>query len=415
MDVVGIVIFVVTYALISARRLPWLGFDRPAAALLGAVACVVCGVLSAEQATAAVDGDTLLLLFGMMGLGAVLASDGFFAAVADRAVVVAKTPARLLGLVVWGSGILSALITNDAVCVLGAPLIVAVIVRHRLPAAPFLLALATGANSGSVATLVGNPQNMLCATLGGLDYREHLLLAGPIAVFALLVNHGLLALFYKRDLAAAAFADGRDGVEGDDRADENDLGRSRSAVVVIAGTAVAATFGLHLAWCAVTGLIVLLLVRRKDTSAVWPGIDWSVLVFFAGLFIVVEGFVRSGAPARFFEVVPLWQGDGLLAWLRLGGLFLLGSNLVSNVPFILVVKAQLATLPDPKLGWEMLAVVSTFAGNLTLLGSVANIIVAEAGKDVGGLGFVQYLKVGAPLAIITSLAGILWLVGISAS
>lgn len=410
MDVVGIVIFVVTYALISARRLPWLGFDRPAAALLGGVACVVCGVLTAAQATAAVDGDTLLLLFGMMGLGAVLASDGFFAAVADRAVVVARTPARLLGLVVWGSGILSALITNDAVCVLGAPLVVAVIVRHRLPAAPFLLALATGANSGSVATLVGNPQNMLCATLGGLDYREHLLLAGPIAVFALLVNHALLALFYKRDLAAAAFVTGIDGIDGD-----TDLGRSRSAVVVIAGTAVAATFGLHLAWCAVTGLIVLLLVRRRDTSAVWSGIDWSVLVFFAGLFVVVEGFVRSGAPARFFEVVPLWQGEGLLAWLRLGGLFLLGSNLVSNVPFILVVKAQLATLPDPKLGWEMLAVVSTFAGNLTLLGSVANIIVAEAGKDVGGLGFVQYLKVGAPLAIITSLAGILWLVLISAS
>ena len=190
------------------------------------------------------------------------------------------------------------------------------------------------------------------------------------------------------------------------------FGRARAAMVVVAGTAGAATFGLHLAWCAVGGLVVLLLVRRTDTRRVWPAIDWSVLVFFAGLFVVVEGFVNSGAPAHFFELVPLWQGDGLLAWLRLGTLFLLGSNLVSNVPFILVVKEQLAHVPDPRLAWQMLAVVSTFAGNLTLLGSVANIIVAEAGKDVGGLGFWQYLKVGAPLAVVTSVVGIVWIVAV---
>ena len=408
-NVAGVVIFVVTYALISARRVAWLGFDRPAAAVLGAVACVVFGVLSAREASAAVDGDTLLLLFGMMGLGAVLASDGFFVAVADRAVVVAKTPARLLACVVWGAGVLSALLTNDAVCVLGAPLVVAVIVRHRLPAAPFLLALATGANSGSVATLVGNPQNMLCASLGGLDYGDHLLLAAPIAVFALLINHALLAFVYRRELAAAAFVvdDGTDVA-----APPHTLHRFSPAVVVVAATAVAATFGLPLAWCAVTGLIGLLLIRRRDTGTLWPAIDWSVLVFFTGLFIVVEGFVRSGLPARAFAAVPLWQGEGVLAWLRLGGLFLVGSNIVSNVPFILVVKSQLATVPDPRLAWEMLAVVSTFAGNLTLLGSVANIIVAEAGRDVGGLGFFQYLKIGAPLAIITSAIGILWLVAV---
>ncbi|HEY1098693.1 MAG TPA: SLC13 family permease, partial [Myxococcota bacterium] len=233
-SLVGVVIFAITYVLISARRLPWLGFDRPAAALLGGVACVALGVLSPAQASAAIDGDTLILLFGMMGLGAVLANDGFFLGVADRAVDVGKTPARLLGFVVWGSGVLSALITNDAVCVLGAPLIVTIISRHRLPAAPFLLALATGANSGSVATLVGNPQNMLCANLGGLEYGAHLLLAGPLALFALALNHGLLALLYRRELKAAAFV-----VDVD--AEHHDLRPARAAMLVVAGTAVAAT------------------------------------------------------------------------------------------------------------------------------------------------------------------------------
>ncbi len=398
MDLRGVVIFAITYALISARRLGWLGFDRPAGALFGAVACVVVGVLSPQEAIAAVDEDTLLLLFGMMGLGAFLAVDGFFDAVGVLAARVGKTPTRLLGLVVWGSGILSALVTNDAVCVLGAPLVVALIQRHRLPALPFLLALATGANTGSVMTLVGNPQNMLCASLGGLAYRDHLLLVGPVGLLSLVLNHGLLVLMFRRALAAASLVD--DGPPPP-------LGRAWVSLLVIAGTAVAATLGAHLAWTATTGLVVLMLIHRRDSRQIWSRIDWSVLLFFCGLFIVVEGFVHSGAPAAFFARVSLMGDDP--SWWRLAMVFLFGSNLVSNVPFILVIQQQMATLPDPRLAWELLAVVSTFAGNLTLLGSVANIIVAEAGRDVGGMGFVDYAKVGVPLALATSALGTGWL------
>jgi Na+/H+ antiporter NhaD/arsenite permease-like protein len=398
---VGIAVFVVTYVLISARRLPWLGFDRPASALLGAVACVALGVLTPQAALEAIDGNTILLLFGMMGLGAVLADDGFFSACADRAVRVARTPTRLLGLVVWGSGLLSALVTNDAVCVLAAPLVVTLIQRHRLPAAPLLLALATGANTGSVATLVGNPQNMLCATLGGLDYRSHLVIVGPVAVAALAINHALLWWRYRDVLRGSSFV-------VDDRLSTS-FRAARASIAVVGLTVVAATLGVSLPWCAVGGLVLVQLIKRTDTSRVWPAVDWSVLVFFAGLFVVVAGFVHSGGPAWLFARVPLWTDGG---WWRLSGLFLVGSNVVSNVPFILVIEAQMATLPNARLGWELLAVVSTFAGNLTLLGSVANIIVAEAGRDVGGLSFVEHLKVGLPLALVSSAVGAAWLVGV---
>lgn len=421
MDPRGVVIFAITYVLISARRLGWLGFDRPAGALAGAVACVVVGVLTPRAAVDAVDTDTLLLLFGMMGLGAFLAIDGFFDHVAIVAIRVAGTPGRLLGMVVWGAGILSALITNDAVCVLGAPLVVGIVQRHRLPALPFLLALATGANTGSVATLVGNPQNMLCASLGGLAYRDHLLLVGPVAVVALLINHLLVRWSFRRVLAAATFADAAPPPLPPPSPPSPQAGsaiRARISLVVIAGTAVAAILGAHLAWTAVTGLVVLMLVHRRDSRQIWARIDWTVLLFFAGLFIVVEGFVDSGAPAAFFARFPLVAaGDTAVAadagswgsWLRLGAIFLVGANLVSNVPFILVIEQQLHSLPDPRLAWELLAVVSTFAGNLTLLGSVANLIVAEAGRDVGGMGFVDYARVGVPLALITSAVGVGWL------
>jgi len=406
MNLAGVLIFVITYALISSRRLGWLGFDRPAGALLGATACVAFGVLGPREALGAVDGATLLLLFGMMGMGAFLSLDGFFDELEQRLARVARTPARLLGIVVWGAGALSALITNDAVCVLGSLLVVRTIRRHELPALPFLLALATGANTGSVATLVGNPQNMLCGLLGGLSYRSHLVLMAPVAVLGLTLNHALLAWSFRRELSQATLVE-LPVVGGLSRA-------SKLTLAVIGASAVAYMFGGDLAWTAAGGFVLLMLIHRNDTRELWPRIDWALLLFFSGLFVVVEGFTKSGAPAAFFARFPLASAEsGLGEWLRLAGIFLVGSNVVSNVPFILVVREQMATLANPTLGWELLAMASTFAGNLTLLGSVANIIVAEAGHDVGGIGFWQYLRVGFPLAVATTLLGVLWVVSMA--
>jgi Na+/H+ antiporter NhaD/arsenite permease-like protein len=400
MAVAGVLIFAVTYVLISARRLDALGFDRPAGALLGAVACVAFGVLAPEQALAAVDASTLLLLLGVMGMGAFLAVDGLFEQLEDRLIAFAKTPTRLLALLIWGSGLLAAVITNDAVCVLGAPLVVRLIERHRLPPLPYLLALATAANTGSVATLVGNPQNMLCAQLGALDYREHLTIMAPVALLALAINHGLLWAMFRAPLREASLAEGGDAAIAP---------RAKVSLAIIMICSIAYTLGTDLAWTATGGFVVLMLIHRRDTRELWPRIDWTLLLFFAGLFVVVEGFVHTGVPAALFERYPLAGGEGVLAWLRLTGIFVIGSNVVSNVPFILVIREQLATLPDPRAGWELLAMASTFAGNLTLLGSVANIIVAEAAREHGGLGFWQHLRVGVPLTLLTTLVGAAWL------
>ena len=154
-------------------------------------------VLTPAQAVGAINGETLVLLFGLMGVGTFLADVGLLERASAALVARARTPARLLGVLVWGAGLLAPLVTNDAVCVLGAPLVVAWIKRYRLPPLPFLLALATASNTGSVATLVGNPQNMLCGTLGGLVYREYLLHMAPVAVLGLLVNHVLLAWLFR--------------------------------------------------------------------------------------------------------------------------------------------------------------------------------------------------------------------------
>ena len=404
MNWVGIGIFVLTYVLISARRLSFVGLDRPAGALLGAVCCVVFGVLVPAEALRAVNGQTILLLFGVMGMGAFLGRDGFFDYLEQRVVSFSRTPTRLLGCIVWGAGLLSAFLTNDAVCVLGAPVVVRLIGRHELPPLPFLLALATAANTGSVGTLVGNPQNMLCAVLGHLSYREHLFLVGPLALICLGINHGLLFAVFRRELI------GRQLVHvGSPPVFSRHTGIT---LAVIAATAAAYMTGTDLAWSSAAGFAILILLDRRDTRPLWGRIDWSLLLFFAGLFVVVEGFMQSGGPTWLFTRFPLHPGgdDSVFSWLRISTIFLVGSNIVSNVPFILVVRDQMATLPDPTLGFELLTVASTFAGNLTLLGSVANIIVAESARDIGGIGFFDYLKVGLPLAIITTLVGLIWLV-----
>ncbi len=398
----GVVVFGITYVLVASRRLKFVRIDRPAGALIGAVLAVLLGASTPNEAAEAVDHTTIILLFAVMGMGAFLSLDGFFDRLGQYMVARARTKKRLVGMLVWGAGILSAVVTNDAVCVLAAPLVVAWIQKYELPRLPLLLALATGANTGSVATLVGNPQNMLCGSLGSLHFGPFLLHMLPVAIVGLAINHALLMAFFGREL------------EGDLPAAEvpaRVLGtRSAVTLAVIGGTVVVYTVGGNLAFTALGGFALLLLVHREDPDGVWKRIDWSVLLFFGGLFVAVDAFARSGAAEWAFARVPLVGSGGMLGWLRAAGIFLLGSNVVTNVPFILVVRPEMAKLPDTTLGWELLALASTFAGNLTLLGSVANVIVAEKAKSLGGIRFREYLRFGVPLAVSTTLVGAVILV-----
>lgn len=407
--VTGVVVFGITYLLVASRRARFVRVDRPAGALVGAVLAVALGAVTPEQAAHAVDQTTIILLFAVMGMGAFLSLDGFFDRLGRAVVARARTRRRLLGALVWGSGILSAVVTNDAVCVLAAPLVVSWIKDYRLPRLPFLLALATGANTGSVATLVGNPQNMLCGSLGGLHFASFARSLVPVALAALAVNHAMLVLLFSKDLEGELPRESRPPGTFDEPVLTC---RSGITLAVILGTVVVYAAGAPLAFTALGGFVLLLLVHREEPDGVWSRIDWSVLLFFGGLFVAVDAFARSGAAGWAFARFPL-LGEGPVttaSWMRAAMIFLVGSNVVTNVPFILVVRPEMAPLPDPTLAWELLAMASTFAGNLTLLGSVANVIVAEKASDVGGLRFGEYLKVGVPLAVVTTVLGAAMLV-----
>jgi Na+/H+ antiporter NhaD/arsenite permease-like protein len=274
--------------------------------------------------------------------------------------------------------------------------VVKLIRRNGLAPFPFLLALATSANIGSVATLVGNPQNMLCGHLGNLTYSGYLAVMGPVAVAGLAANHLLLRVLFRNQLRGNLVPDpGETAVTV----------KMALTLAVLFGTVVLFLLGANLAWTAVAGFTLLFFIHKHDSRKIWANIDWSILLFFAGLFVVVEGLFHSGAVDWVFHRFPLPGLDpGVLPFV-----FLAGSNVVSNVPFILVVQGQIAAFPDPKPVWELLAMASTFGGNLTLIGSVANIIVAEKAREIGGMGFWEYLRVGFPLAVLTTVMGFAWL------
>lgn len=401
-EVVAIGIFCVTYLLISGRQLKVLPLNRPAAALLGTVLMVAFGVLTPEQAYRAVDYDTLVLLLGMMIISAYLCLGGFFDLAADWILRRAKTADSLLALLIFTSGLLSALLVNDIVCLMITPLVVAVMVRGKLPLAPFLLALAMSANLGSVATLVGNPQNMIIGHASKIPFLRFSASLVPVAFAGLLIQYAVLRVGFRKLLRETVIH------RPDPTGHEVDRPLLVLTFSTLAGVFIGFISGLNLSWTAMAGGAALMVLARRDTHLVLKLVDWHLLVFFAALFIVVGGLGGTGLPDQIFQKVrPLFGASSASQAWNLAWFSEVGSNVFSNVPFVLVAGKWVGNFARPELMWKVMALSTTFAGNLTIVGSVANIIVVESARKHTQIGFWDYAKYGIPVTILTSLAGML--------
>ena len=401
-EFLAIAIFCLTYLLISGRRLKVLPLNRPAAALLGAVLMVGCGVMTPQQAYRCVDYDTLVLLLGMMIISAYLFLAGFFDWAADRILRYAPTPQALLLYLVLTSGVLSALLVNDTVCLMLTPLVVAVMVRGKLPLPPYLLALAMSANVGSVATLVGNPQNMIIGHLSRIPFLRFSASLLPVAAVGLALEYAVLRIGFRKVLGQAVIH----------RPESQPRPLDRS-LLIVAFSALALVFagfvaGLDLSWTALAGGALVMVLARRDTHEVLKLVDWHLLVFFAALFIVVEGLSGTGLPDQVYQRVHGVFGASVAsqAW-NFAWFSALGSNVFSNVPFVLVAGKWISNFAQPELMWKVMALATTLAGNLTILGSVANIIVVESARKHVQFGFWDYARFGIPVTILTTGIGMI--------
>ncbi len=398
-------VFVLSYALIAGTRLPGVRLDRPAGALVGAVAMVALGVLTPAEAVHGVNADTLLLLFGMMVVGAFLVEARTLRWVSWLTLTRVASPRRLLVAVTLVSGLLSAVLVNDTICVILTPLVLQLALDAGLPPKPFLLALAFGANAGSLATPTGNPQDMLIVTLSHLSYRSYtgaLLLPSMVALALVAL---VLVVAFRRELPDRALA--RPRLERP----ELHPALASLCVLTLAGMVAAFFAGAPLSWTALSGAALLLLLGRRDPREVFEQVDFVLLVFFAALFVIVAGVGHAGLAQRMYESLKPLFGHTARAQAPLFGVFtVVASQVVSNVPFVLLAAHWLPRFADPRFLWLSTALFSTLAGNLTLVGSVANLIVVERAKERVRFGFFEFLEVGA-LVTVVSVAGaygVLW-------
>ncbi len=392
-------VLALTYLAVALGRLPGLRLDRTGAAVLGAAAMVALGVLTPDQAYALVDLPTLVLLFGMMVLVGHLRLAGFFRWAGVRVALAARTPRQLLAGLIAVAGLLSALFVNDTVCLALTPLVLEVATVSGVRATPYLIALATASNIGSAATLVGNPQNMLIGAASGLSYAGFCAALAPVAAMGLALDFALLAWIYRADLRRPFQRRPHPRVKVH--------GFLLAKGLTAAGVMLCFFFaGVSLPMVALVTGAALLVTRRVKSEKVLAEVNWNLLALFAGLFVVAGAARVSGLSERLFELLQARQAHDPLVFT---GLTALLSNLVSNVPAVLLFVPLVPALPDPARTWRLLAMASTFAGNLTLLGSIANLIVAEGARRSAPLHFGEYLRVGVPLTLATLLLGVWWL------
>jgi Na+/H+ antiporter NhaD/arsenite permease-like protein len=401
LDALILAIFVAVYAGMVLGEIPGLALDRSGIALLGAIAILAAGGLSLEEAWLAVDPHTLALLFALMVISAQLRLGGFYTETVRWIAAHAATPDTLLRWVVVSAGALSAVLANDIVCLAMTPMLVEVCARRQVNPVPFLLALACASNVGSAATLIGNPQNMFIGETLRLSFAGFLLDGVPPAVLGLLITWAVITWQWRDRWGSAPVVPLE---TGDSRPfDRLQTGKG------LALLALTVTAFLFTSWprdiVALGAAGILLLSRRMASREMIGLVDWHLLVLFIGLFVVNDAVARAGLLQQLYDGLSA-AGIDLAnpAWLFAVTPVL--SNLVSNVPAVMLL---LPASSGPQAG-AVLALASTLAGNLLIVGSIANIIVVEQASGRGvAIDWRLHARTGVPVTLATLLIAAAWL------
>jgi Na+/H+ antiporter NhaD/arsenite permease-like protein len=403
MTTTAVIIFVITFLGIIYTRLPKVNVDRPSVAFFGAVAMILFGVLTFEEAVQAIDFNTIALLLGMMIVIAVLEIDGFFTFIAEKTISLSKSRNQLLFIIVFVTGIASAFLVNDAVVLLFTPVIIQICRSAKLNPIPYLIAEILSSNVGSAMTITGNPQNILIGMQSGIPYSKFLLHLLPISIIGMILIVVVTKILFRRE-----FNSDNHLVFQEDEFNYN-FQSMKFSVPIFLGIVILFffhhTLDLSIPLIALAGASLILILGKIKPSKVIKEVDWVLLLFFAGLFIVVHGIEKVGVLNRFIENTPV--SNNLTGIISLHGLSLVLSQIVSNVPYTILMLPILKSTSSDLL-WLSLASAATLAGNATIIGAVANLIVIEVAKKYDiEIGFWQFFKIGFLITLISLLISIL--------
>lgn len=383
-----------TYLGLALGYVPGLRMNRATIAFVGSAFLIALGAIDLQSAWQAIDATTIVFLLSMMVVNANLSYAGFFRRTLSVLLSFTRSPLGLLIVLTFGSGIFSAFFLNDTVALIFTPLTLSLTKALSLNPIPYLLAIAGATNVGSVATLSGNPQNILIGSFSGISYWDFLRALAPIAAIGLAVQVGLLWLLYP-DVRSTQPCEQLPIVQG-----RILKPLYQKTLVITTGLLIAFAVGLPLAESALVAASLMFITRRIKPQRILKQVDWNLLVMFSGLFILSRVTQKLNLLQPFTNTVNSPAGLLIVTAVL--------SNLISNVPAVLLLQ-PLIPQDDPQ-SWLLLAAGSTLAGNLTLFGSVANLIVAEAAADLGyKLTFWEHLRFGLPLTLVTLLLVYLWI------
>ncbi|PYX85321.1 MAG: anion transporter [Acidobacteria bacterium] len=391
-------VFLASYLVFALGKFPGMKIDRPGAAIIGAALLFAFRVVHPAEALRFIDFSTLVLLFSMMLIVGNLHLLGFFEWIAEL-VIQRLHPRHLLPTVILTSGVLSAFFVNDIICLVLVPFVLTVTRRMRVPALPYLLAVATASNIGSVATITGNPQNMLIGSFSHIGYRDFLFHLGPIAGVGLFIDWAVLHWLYLRAPGADALV--VEAVPAPPKMPQMWKTSAVMALVVVGFFA-----GVPPAMISALGAAVLLIEHTLEPRRLYEQIDWGLLVFFIGLFLIVGGAENAGLTNHLLIFATHWNLQHAFSFTVVTAAL---SNLLSNVPAVMLLKSLIPGFADPHTAWLILAMASTLSGNLTITGSVANIIVVERARPEVAIGFREYFRAGLPVTLATLFFAWAWL------
>lgn len=397
-----IVIFAATYLGLALGGVPKTRLDRSAIALLGAIAVLLFRRLSFHDAMLQISFPTLALLISLMVISAQLRLAGFYQWVVLRIVEVARRPRSLLCGVIAVSAGLSALFANDVICLIFTPVLCIALKRAGRDPVPYLMALVTSSNIGSAATLIGNPQNMLISQTAHLSFFAYSATVIPLVLFVLVIDGLLVWWIYHRRILDVVAAPGKDQPTHEKITPQWGVIRKTLFIMTLLLLAMLLGDVLHLpiVISAMTAAGLVMISRKTRPSDLFSLVSWNLILLFVGLFIVV-GDIQSRQLLTPVIHQLAKMGIHLAAFFPLSAVTLILSNIVNNVPAVLLLKP---IIPQTAvLSWYVLAVISTFAGNLTMLGSIANLLVSEQAKAQNvQLGYMEYLKVGVPVTLLST-------------
>lgn len=402
-----LIIFLVTYFGVAIGGIPGLAIDRTGIALLGAIAMVVTGGLTTEQAVFAIDVPTILLLYALMVVSAQFRLGGFYTYVALKISEFVSQPTKFLGLMMAVSAVLSAVLANDIVCLAFTPVLTVALLRAKLNPVPFLIGLAVASNIGSAATIIGNPQNMLIGQLGKLDFADFFLWCAAPSLLSLVAAFFLIKIISGKEFKKLHNVQ---QVGGPAWPEFNWHQSSKGLILTLILMIMFFTeVPRELSAIAVAG--ILLCSRRMHTRSILGLVDWHLITLFCGLFMVIKGIELTNLPAEFIATLTELGIDISNLYL-LTGVSTLLSNLVSNVPATMLLVKFLD--PANPVQWYVLALSSTFAGNLITIGSIANLITIEGAKEYDvNISFKEHARLGVPITVASLIITVLWIWALS--